>query len=123
MRGLTCESGRYVALFLPLSPIRPLLSLANASQLPRRGSFFRERLLRSHVTTAFFVCQPNIFDGLQSEQTKTAPDIRGGKSYFLAAEAADLAKNLPDGAEIEPHHTSLPVEILSREDGSIVTYL
>ena len=62
-----------------------------------------------YVTMAFFVCQPNIFSGLQSKPQKSAPEIRGAKGQFLAAKAADLAKNLPDRAEMKTHPSSLLV--------------
>uniref|UniRef100_UPI004029A7D0 hypothetical protein n=1 Tax=Faecousia sp. TaxID=2952921 RepID=UPI004029A7D0 len=65
--------------------------------------------MRDYVTMAFFVCQPNIFSGLQSNPQKSAPEIRGAKGQFLAAKAADLAKNLPDRAEMKTHPSSLLV--------------
>ncbi len=99
------ESGRYVALFQPLPLIRPLIRLGC-----RRATFpGGEGFLRSYVTMDFFACQPNIFNGLQSKRQKNAPEIRGAKGQFLAAKAADLAKNLPDRAEIKTHPSSLLV--------------
>ena len=70
----------------------------------------------AHVITSASDCQLKIFCGLQFGIQKSTPVSRGAISQFLAAKAADLAKNLPDRAEIKTHSSSLLVEIVSRED-------